>query len=119
MSAIKWVGKGLVYAGRLAQADGFEEWATSQGKAVIEKLVIDKGLWFLPTTRARKEILSELRLAESSDALRAAVQAEVDGFPTILGRIAQNRYSLPWKTVGSRRLVCVPRFIHVNEAKLV
>ena len=46
MGWIKLSGKALVYVGKLAQMEGFEEWAADTGKSVVEGLAEKSGARF-------------------------------------------------------------------------
>ena len=114
MSWIKIVGKGLEYSGKLAQAEGFEEWATNQGRAVIEKFALDRGFKILKGTRAESEIFDDLRRAATSDALKKAIQAQVANFQLLLGALAQKNRALPRS--GYPAVIAVPRGFHSQAA---
>jgi len=115
MSWIKIVGKGLEYTGKLAQAKGFEEWAENQGRAVIEKLALDRGFKIFRGRRAESEIFDDLRRAATSEALKKAIQAQVANFQLLLGTLAQKNQELP-QTSGYPPVIAVPRGFHSAAA---
>lgn len=110
MGWIRIAGKGLEYAGKLAQADGFEEWAADQGRAVVEALAEKQAFSFFGRRRkARKLLLRQLQDAGRSEALAAAIGYEAEAYPKLLGDIAEiiqsNEFIAEWRTF------VVPRFL--------
>jgi hypothetical protein len=118
MGWIKIVGKTLEYVGKLAQAEGFEEWAETQGIALIEKIASEKGFSLLGKKRAaKKELWEELKEAVTSNALRDEINDEAKVYQLCLARIANEVKSLP-KSNGSNPVIAVPRVI-LNDAALM
>jgi len=114
MGWIKFAGKTLEYAGKLAQAEGFEEWAGAQGRSLVEKLALQQGFHLLGKKRAAKNRLwEELQLAAGSDATSAAIQAEAEEYPKLLGRLAGEVSDWP-SSNGYHGVIAVPRAI-LNE----
>jgi hypothetical protein len=110
MGWIKVAGKALEYAGKLAQAEGFEEWANQQGKTLIKKVALQQGYKILGKQRAKRQLWEELQLIAASDALKAAIQAEADDYQRLVGWIAEKGSNLP-RSRGYRPVVTVPRFL--------
>jgi hypothetical protein len=118
MGWIKLAGKTLEYAGKIAQAEGFEEWATNQGKGLIEQLALKRGFTVLGAERAvRHDLWKELQIAAASDALKAAIQAEVAAFPKLLTTLAWRVDGWP-ASEDYKYVYAVPRLL-VNEAAVV
>lgn len=111
------MGKTLEYVGKLAQAEGFEEWAKTQGEALIERIAREKGFGLFGKKGAvKRELWKELQLVAASDALRHAIDAEAKDYPRFLARIADKAEGLP-KSEGYRPVIAVPR-ITLNEIAL-
>ena len=110
MAWIKVAGKGLEYAGKITQAEDFEEWTLQQGKALVEKVALEQGFKVFGTNRAKKMLWEELEKSATSNALKAAFQDEVKDYQKIPGRLASTASYFP-KSGGYPSVVVVPRFL--------
>jgi len=116
MAWIKVAGKTLEYAGKITQAEDFEEWTMQQGKALVENVALEQGFKVFGTNRAKKKVWEELQKSATSDALSAAFQDEVKDYQKIPGRLASTASYLP-RSGGYPSVVVVPRFM-INSGAL-
>ena len=119
MGWIRWTGKTLEFAGKLAQSDSFERWADSQGEKILSDLALKSGGYVFGLGKAQKAkslVWRELAsIAESSPELNAAIQEFVASYPELLSLLASNYSNLPHINVD---LCVVPRFL-VNRNALI
>lgn len=83
MGWIRWTGKALELAGKLAQSDSFDKWAEDQGKAIVEKFASEKGrsLFHNATSRAKTDLWKDLAEQFKSNAVFAStMQKSIAGY---------------------------------------
>ncbi|MFQ6086245.1 MAG: hypothetical protein ACE5OY_08320 [Candidatus Bathyarchaeia archaeon] len=110
MGWIKVEKKTLKYADRVEKPEGFDEWSERELKDLIESIAREKGFALLGRRRAKNELWKDLEKAITSNALRAAIQAEAEDYPRLLARIADKAKGLP-SSEDFRPPIAVPRFI--------
>ena len=108
----------LKFAGELDNSDGFDKWANTKGKAIIDQLASQKGFSLLGKQwAAKRELWTDLCKVAKSDVLAAAIQEEVGNFIPLLRTIVLELKNLP-RTEGQRYVAAVPRFI-LSESSLL
>lgn len=115
MGWIKIVGNGLVYTGKLAQAEGFEEWLSQQGKAIIENLAEKHAFTFFGKYRVGKILWNELSTAARSSTLSATLKREATTYQQVPGELAE--IVEPNEFTAVCRPFVIPRFL-VNKMAL-
>ena len=107
MGWIRLAGKGLEWAGQLAQADGFEEWAWDKCRGTVEDRMSKYGrLTFRKKRRAIASLWGDFQSAIiASNTLSAAVGAAVGQHAETIGQL--------FEVVSARkgRVHALPRFL--------
>jgi len=115
MSWVKWAGKGLVFAGNLAQTDGFEAWAKSKGEKIIEEVALTTS-GFRKEHKAKNLIWSELNsIAKTSREFSDAINDIAAGYPELIGKLASKHEKLPHVDID---LCVVPRLLVQRDARI-
>jgi hypothetical protein len=111
MGWIKITGQVLEYTGKLAQAEGFEDWAKGVAADKMEAWASEKGIKFFKNRQARGAWWNELRQIAERGELRSAIEREVQNYQWLPALLTKELKTLP--ADGSfNRVVAVPRFLH-------
>jgi hypothetical protein len=118
MGWIRWTGKALEAAGKLAQAESFEQWAQDKGKAIVEKVALQKtgSIFKSAESKAKADIWNDLaQQFKSNDMFASAMQDAITNYPA--------RFSESVDTISSKlprpsvlHMLVVPPFV-LREAE--
>lgn len=110
MGWIKFTGSVFEYCGKIMKAEGFEEWAKSEGSTMIENVISREGFKFFAKNKARNLIKSNFINSGNCDTLDAVLKDISEDFFKSPGILGINQKKLP-KVNSFSKVVVLPRFL--------